>query len=342
MSSPSYLVPGLTLSLSATFSTPTQDLQKDLRALGYIAGPIDGIFGKNSHSCVMALQYDLMNNTGASSQNDGNSPAAVQSYNNGSVTAVTGIVDQGLAACIAAMVSDVNCPKVPSSSNPVADNQRALAAAQNAATAKVPLPFLLQILSQESDQKQFEVPSASNLDNFVTIGLDHNNAASPAAITSRGYGIGQATLFHHPPTSDEVAGVISDPLLNVAGAVTKFRNKFDQYVNGPVDTADDRIHEVGTGALRQCKFVPDDPSYMNDCVNCCKAAGSFDIVAGVSPVYAGAAMTYSATQYHKGTYTNVPMRANILCDWPYAIRRYNGSGVNSYDYQAEVLWRIIR
>jgi peptidoglycan hydrolase-like protein with peptidoglycan-binding domain len=342
MAVPTYIVPGLVLSLSATFSGPVQDLQRDLRALGYFAGPIDGVYGKNTRTGIIALQHDLIKNTGASTENDGSAPVAIQSYNNGTVTAESGILDQGLAVCIVAMLNDANFPKVPISANPADDNQHALVAAQNAAAGKVPLPFLLQILSQESNQQHFQVPSASNLDSFVTIGLDHNNVGDQAAITSRGYGIGQFTLFHHPPTTSEVAGVISDALLNVAATITEFQGKFAQYVNGPVDTADDRIHEIGTGPLRLCKFAPGDSSFMNDCVNCCNAAGSFDVVAGATPVYAGAGMTYNVTQYHKGSYSNVPVRANIPCDWPYAIRRYNGSGVNSYDYQAEVLLRIIQ
>jgi len=64
----------------------------------------------------------------------------------------------------------------------------------------------------------FQVPSGANSDNCVTIGLDRNNASNPAAITSRGFGIGQYTLFHHPPTPDEVAGVIADPAKNVQQA----------------------------------------------------------------------------------------------------------------------------
>jgi hypothetical protein len=37
----------------------------------------------------------------------------------------------------------------------------------------------------------------------------------------------------------------------------------------------------------------------------------------------------------------VPDRKQFGCDWPYAARRYNGSGVNSYHYQAQVLLRIL-
>jgi len=32
---------------------------------------------------------------------------------------------------------------------------------------------------------------------------------------------------------------------------------------------------------------------------------------------------------------------NIPCDWPYAVRRYNGSGLNSYHYQAKILLNVL-
>lgn len=37
----------------------------------------------------------------------------------------------------------------------------------------------------------------------------------------------------------------------------------------------------------------------------------------------------------------MPDRAAFGCDWPYAVRRYNGSGINSYHYQAQVLRRLV-
>jgi peptidoglycan hydrolase-like protein with peptidoglycan-binding domain len=342
MPSRSYIAPGLVLSLNPVFSAATLDLQNDLRAIGYFAGPVDGVFGGVTRRCVSALQYDLMNNDGQSSAKDGDAPVAVKSYNNGSVISLTGVVDQGLAACIAAMMDDPNFPKIPFSANPEDDNQEALTAVGEAAASKVPLPFLLQILTQESGQRQFQVPSSSNRDNFVTVGLDHNNLDNPTVVTSRGYGIGQFTLFHHPPTAAEMAGVVSDATLNVASAISVLREKFDEFVVGPVSTAQDRIAEHGTTPLRICRYAPGDPKYMTDCANCCKAAGSFTIVAGQTPVYAGAPINYDTTQYHRGNYSDVPVRANIPCDWPYAIRRYNGSGVDSYDYQAEVLMRIVQ
>ena len=53
---------------------------------------------------------------------------------------------------------------------------------------------------------------------------------------------------------------------------------------------------------------------------------------GVAPGYGGVG---SRTK-------RVPARATLGCDWPYAVRRYNGGGVNSYHYQYEVLQRLVR
>ena len=105
MSTPSYLAAGLVLSPSSVFSQQAQDLQRDLRALGYAKGPIDGLFGPGTQNAVKALQFDLINNDGSSNSGDGSAPVAVKDYNNGTVTALTGVMDQGLAASIAAMLA---------------------------------------------------------------------------------------------------------------------------------------------------------------------------------------------------------------------------------------------
>jgi hypothetical protein len=343
MSTLTYQVPGLTLSPSPAFSSQVQSLQRDLRSLGYATGPFDGIFGPGTQRSIQALQFDLINNAGSSSSGDGNAPVAVQSYNNGNVTSITGILDQGLAACIAAMLADPAFPKLPFSSNPLVDNQSAIIAIQGLAPLPVPVPFLLAILHQVCNCRHFQVPPAAGGDSFVTVGLDRNNPASSAAITSRGYGIGQFTLFHHPPTAAEMAGVITNPVQNVGQAVSALADKFNHFLNGatPAVVADDRIAEYGTGALRPCQFPASDSRYMAACASCLTAATLTNITAGVTPLFAGSPDSYAATQYHPGSYQNVPVRANIHCDWPYAVRRYNGSGVNSYDYQAEVLLRIV-
>lgn len=342
MSTPSYAVAGLVLSPNPAFSSQVRDLQRDLRSLGYGMGPIDGVFGLGTATAIKALQFDLMNNDGSSSSKDGSAPVAVKNYNNGTVTSLTGVLDQGLAACITTMLADGAFPKLPSSADPVTDNQGAIDAIAALPPTQVPTPFLMAILRQESGGMHFQ--AASNGDTFVTIGLDRNNSDNPAAITSRGFGIGQYTLFHHPPTSDEVAAVITDPVKNVARAVNELSDRFNNYVNGstPDTQADDRIAEVGTGPLRACQYPAGDSRYMKDCAQCLSNATLTNITAGVTAVYEGNSLDYGETQYHQGSYNNVPVRKNIPCDWPYAVRRYNGGGVNSYDYQAEVLLRVLK
>jgi peptidoglycan hydrolase-like protein with peptidoglycan-binding domain len=343
MATPSYAVPGLTLSSNPAFSQQAADLQRDLRSLGYASGPIDGVYGAGTIKAVQALQYDLLHNDGSSSKGDGQAPVAMTSYNNGNVTALTGTVDQNLASCIVAMLNDPAYPKIPTSGDAVADNASAVAAVKAKTPSPVPIPYLIAILNQESDCCHYQVPHQTSTDSFVTIGLDRNNTTEPVAITSRGYGIGQYTLFHHPPTQSEMNNQITDPVTNVNQAVSDLLDKFTNFVAGSTSEtqADDRIADFGHGPSRPCQYSSTDPKYMTDCSACLSAAGSSNIQSGVTPVFAGSADTYQQTQYHKGNYSNVPVRSAIPCDWPYAVRRYNGSGPNSYDYQAEVLLRIV-
>jgi hypothetical protein len=81
---------------------------------------------------------------------------------------------------------------------------------------------------------------------------------------------------------------------------------------------------------------------MTDCRQCALDAGRVDIKADVTPWYEGSSHAYQATQYYKSAnYRRVPIRKNIGCDWPYAARRYNGSGINSYHYQVKILKNLL-
>ena len=92
----------------------------------------------------------------------------------------------------------------------------------------------------------------------------------------------------------------------------------------------------------KCRYPDNDPKYMRDCANCARSAHSVNIVAGQTPFYEGSSHVYEPTQYHqKERYAGVPARAELGCDWPYAVRRYNGSGVNSYHYQCKVLLELV-
>ena len=341
MANQSYAVAGLVLGPSTEFSQQVQDLQQDLRALGYVKGPIDGMYGGGTSAGVSALQWDLMHKDDTAA----GAPVAVSSYNSGSVTAQTGTVDQDLVACIGAMLDDANFTKVPSSNDPHGDNQRTLAAVKAMQNCPVPMPYLLAILQQESSQMHFQVPSRGNIDNFVVIGLDRNDAAHPARITSRGYGIGQYTIAYHPPKASDVPAFILDPTGNLGTTITLLQDKFNNWILGvdAAHTADDRVAEAGQGALRMCQYQPGDPGYLAGCAGCMAAATPLlQITAGTTLWYASAAAAdvYKKTQYHVGSYANVPDRPKIPCDWPYAVRRYNGGGPDSYSYQAEFLQKL--
>jgi len=66
-----------------------------------------------------------------------------------------------------------------------------------------------------------------------------------------------------------------------------------------------------------------------------------DIARG-TPAYPGASISYQPDQYYPSAiYRNVPDRADFLCDWPYAARRYNGSGNDSFHYQTRILLNLL-
>ncbi len=92
------------------------------------------------------------------------------------------------------------------------------------------------------------------------VGLDRN-ADETHIVTSRGYGVGQFTLFHHPPRAEEVEEFITDVGRILQKAAGELRQKFDGFVNGADSgtQADDPLDEFGTGTLRPCKFAADDP-----------------------------------------------------------------------------------
>lgn len=343
-----YNQPGVALAENANNNPAlVRALQRDLRALGYLRRGIDGDFGAGTARAVRALQYDLIHNDGASTGGDGRAPVAMTSFNDdghgGSrVAAVTGVADQPLAQCLEAILADPRVPALPSAADAAAANRAALAAIAGAASTVAPTPFIAAMVALESSGQHFRVPRQGDADNFVTVGLDRNDAREPDRITSRGYGIGQYTLFHHPPSAAEIAGFVADPARNVQHAYRELREKFERFVRGPADAADDRTAEHPILPLRLCRYARDDQRYMRDCRACAAAAQKVDIVRG-TPCYPGAAIGYQPSQYHPSAgYSGVPDRAEFLCDWPYAARRYNGSGNDSFHYQTQVLLQLLQ
>jgi len=338
----SYSAPGLRLSRGVqAHREAVKDLQRDLRRLGYLATGIDGVFGRGTQDAIHALQYDLLHNSGSGA--DGPAPVALRDYNQGRITSPDGVLEGKLAAILDEMIADERFAKVPESADPVAENQRIGRDLAAMPSDRFPVPFLIAILKQESGLRHYSEPTSSNADSFVVLGLDRNAPGTPA-ITSRGFGVGQYTLFHHPPSPSEIAEFVLDPLANVQKGIGELLEKFVRFVNGstPGTRADDRQAEFGRGPLRRCKYEPTDPRYITGCRQCLASAGKIDIRAGVTRFYEGASRWYEPTKYHSKTeYTGVPVRKEIGCDWPYAVRRYNGGGLDSYHYQTQVLLRVL-
>jgi peptidoglycan hydrolase-like protein with peptidoglycan-binding domain len=337
-----YQKPGLTLS-SASGAQPdmVRSLQRHLRILGYKAAGINGVYDNATERAVRALQIDLLK----PAQSPATAGGGISQYNGfgggARVTAVTGAVDEALANCISAMLADAEFAELPESENSSADNARALAAIRSHTGSVAPSPFVVAIVQQESGGRHYLVPRTGDEDAFVTIGLDRNKEGQPDEITSRGYGLGQYTLDHHPPTPAEVRDFIHDPINNVHRVYDLLRKKLDRTLVGPDDHADDRKAEHPLLPLRLCRYAPADTRYMSDCVNCARAARKVNIAPQL-PVYKGAITVYAPTQYYSSaTYTGIPDRADFLCDWPYAVRRYNGGGINSFHYQTRVLRNLL-
>lgn len=341
-----YQKPGLTLASGmAADRDAVKALQRDLRALGYLRSGIDGDFGLQTAAAVRALQFDLLNNEGAGP--DGPAPIALARFNddgqgNRIVSSVTGVLDQDLAVCIVKLLDDARVVKLPSAPDPVAENRRAREEIASVGSTIAPTPFISAIVLQESGGCHYHVPGPGDEDNFVTVGLDRNKDKDADQITSRGYGVGQYTIFHHPPQPEELTDFIVDPVRNVQRAFRELREKFDFYVAGPTSRADDRVAEHPSLPMRLCRYQTSDSRYMRDCRNCALEARKVDIVRG-TPAYRGASLNYQPTQYYSSAiYSGVPDRADFLCDWPYAVRRYNGSGINSFHYQTKVLLNLAR
>jgi hypothetical protein len=324
----------------ATDTALVKALQHDLRALGYLRAGIDGSFGQGTQQAIRRLQYDLLHNDGSSTGGDATAPCAISGFNQGRVTAPDGVVSPGLADCIDALLSADAFPKLPSAAQARDANRAAVAQIAANPSMQAPTPFMLAMFQQESELMHYREPSGADADNFVTIGLDTKFDTQPDRVTSRGYGIGQFTIFHHPPNPDEVTDFILDPVRNVAKAHAELRDKFDHFIAIPLPAgADDRHAEHGDGPLRMCKYPAGDAKFLRDCVACAAAAPKLAITA-TTPVVAGSTTKYGDQPLYKAYPLSTPDRAAFACDWPYAARRYNGSGPLSYNYQSRILHNL--
>lgn len=246
------------ISRSAAVSDAVvRTLQRDLRGLGYLHDGIDGKRGAGLDHAVRAIRIDLCN--------PALSPVIATANADGMVAAAPAsgdaAVEPALADCIGRLVDDPAIVKLPASADAVADNRRIMAAFRAIRSNRVPIPFLAAMFRQESGGRHFAQPTANNSDAFVVIGLDRNDGGRPERVTSRGYGLGQFTIFHHPPTAAERTAFIDDPVDNVQSAIAEFRSKFDSAVHakGSSEGADDFRVEHPLRKPSLCRYASDDP-----------------------------------------------------------------------------------
>jgi tetratricopeptide (TPR) repeat protein len=257
----SYRRPGLFLRMGvAAAEQQIRDLQRDLRQLGYLKNGIDGRFGPGTKLAVKSLEYDLLENQGIGS--DGPAPVRVVDYNRGRVSVVSGEVNQALAACIGDMLEDNKFPKLPRSDNPVQENQRITQQVGRLQSKTAPIPFLMAIFQQESGLKHFIEPSGRDEDSFVSIGLDRNKGQQHI-VTSRGYGLGQYTLFHHPPRLEEVTGFIQNAAGNIQKAARELRESRDRLSDWDLQVGNFylSIRNVAGAVSRYRGILATDPEY---------------------------------------------------------------------------------
>jgi peptidoglycan hydrolase-like protein with peptidoglycan-binding domain len=120
---------------------------------------IDGHFGEGTERAVRALQYDLLHAVQHGS--DGDAPVALTTFNRGRVAGVTDVLDEGLAGCLEDLLGDDRVPTLPRSDDPARENREAFAAVQSLTGLRVPRPFLLAILLQESGGQHFRTPTST-------------------------------------------------------------------------------------------------------------------------------------------------------------------------------------
>lgn len=310
-------------------------LQTALKRLGYMGNnymrQVDGQFGRggSTERAVKAIQYDLIEGR-----------LRGKDWNQGRIKEVNGVVDEQLAVIIKEMLdaSSEEFFKVPFHPDPGRANRKAaklLTEQEERIIAQgVPPTYLRAILKQETGMSHYD------LDGFVYVGCDETRPRY--VYKSRGWGMGQYTVTHHPPTPEEAAGFINDVVNNLGRAIQELREKFDRFVlsSSSKMMADERMGLLppntgyirgkgrGSSPLVECKYSRRDAQYMRDCLNCVRKAGRKDEF-------------YNQAKYHKESHQNVPVWSDIPCDWPVAVRRYNGSGPDSYAYRAEILWHIL-
>jgi len=275
-------------------------------------------FNSKLSSAVKSLKWELINNRSLSRF--------------GNYSAVNDTVTNALVVTMESMVQDPEIGVVYGTKDYEGANSKVELRIKGFSSEEFPQPLMGAILYEETGLRWFRP------DGYPTIGLDFNDKSNPERITSRGFFVSQRTLFKYPVDQSRIDSMDSlDEDLNFFSR--HLENKYKKYIvsSKPSVRDDLRLESFSKSELRGCKYSPDDSKYMIDCKNCVEGLKRRDYPLGVR-LAKGSSWKLRKTRYHKRDgYKNMPDFKEFPCDYLFAIRRYNGGGINSFHYLMQVL-----
>lgn len=304
--------------VSEEVSTKPLSLEEYLRSLMFIK-QIKKNNTDDVKKGIKALQFELRNNPSLS--------------HFGYEGKIDGVESPELLNIVEKMWEDPSIPVVSKVNNPDQANDQISSIMKTSLSKVFPNPLALAVLKQETHWKWFRS------DGYPTVGLDFNNKSQPYVITSRGLFLSQRTIFNYPFPQESLDSFdsVSEDLKFVINALDL---KYKRYVvSADVRARDDlRFKSFGDQPLRGCKYEQSDERFMKDCKNCVWSGKLKDYKEGKSLIDVPGKWVLKPSIYHRNKdYLGYPDYEDFPCDYVYAIRRYNGSGVNSFHYLMRVL-----
>lgn len=305
--------------------TQTQDMIKLLREFMFLKEIKSSTVQDLETRAVKSLQHEILSND------------SLKKFNQGRVTAVDGESSLGILAVLQDMSKSPSLARLSPALNPSKGNQAMKERLSGYLNSKFPTPLVMAVLTQETNLKWYRK------DGYPLVGLDYNSDED-YIITSRGLFYSQRTIFSYPISKKEF-----DSMNDLESDMEFFFDHiFGKYQNFVVSSSakarDDlrySVPEFKDLDLRGCKYEESDSKYMKDCKACLKECPSKDYLMGDSLLGNGR-WIIKPTHYHRiQDYEGFPDFHHFPCDYVFTIRRYNGSGINSFHYLMRVLAHLL-
>ncbi len=270
---------------------------------------------------VKSVKHDLVN-----------TPFLESNFNNGKISSVDDRIDLAFVSILEDMRNDSRVGVVYRVGGFDRENSLIRGSLDSFNTEYFPVPLSKAILYEETGLKWYRK------DGYPTVGLDYNDKKISHRITSRGLFLSQRTFFSYPIQQSELDGFNSLDT-DMRFFSSHLRSKYNNFVvSNKVASRDDLRHfSFGGSKLRGCKYDSSDARYMKDCKNCVFSLNKRTYVEG-DRLAKGSGWKFRKTKYHRrDVYKSMPDFKEFPCDYLFAIRRYNGGGINSFHYLMQVL-----